>query len=306
MATRKRTVMVVDDSEIVLEVATASLEAAGYRVLTRSRPVGCVAMMLQEEPDLVLVDVTMPGVGGDTLVRCFGTAHPTSQSIVLLHSSLPEEVLQIKVRASGAHGYLRKTDNQVAFVREVDQWLRRAAIHGRSLAAPNSVPAVSGERMSAQSVVSSPAPPSFDYAAQRSGTHPKRASVVLLVDPDMLSLSQYRRDLQEDGLAFEFALSGGHAQRVLAGNNPPDVVVCNVELGTPSGLSVFESAVAVDPAWRHRFIFIAARDATEQLDRFRVHFPGPLLFQPVPLEELRRAIRSCLWRVDGGGSAAAC
>ena len=54
------TILVVDDSEVVLNVTRTLLEAVGYRVLTHSGPAGCVAVILQEKPDLVLIDVNMP------------------------------------------------------------------------------------------------------------------------------------------------------------------------------------------------------------------------------------------------------
>jgi response regulator RpfG family c-di-GMP phosphodiesterase len=40
-------------------------------------------MLLQEKPDLVLVDVRMPTVSGDTLVKLFSKASPKSGTILL-------------------------------------------------------------------------------------------------------------------------------------------------------------------------------------------------------------------------------
>lgn len=276
---RNKTIMVVDDSEIVLEVVRSSLEAAGYRVITRNRPVGCLALMLKEEPDLVLVDVSMPEVGGDTLVRCFGTAHPTSTSVVLLHSSLPEEALKEKARLSGAHGYIRKTSNHSAFVREVGQWLRRSS--GRSGADHR---ATSGTFESVGSVQPKAESPAV------SGTR-AAPNVVLLVDSDMLSLSQYRKQLQGEELTFEFALSSAHALGRLMGESPPDLVISNTTIGEASGAQLFERAVAHNPRWRGRFIFFGERSADDALE-MNSSFRGPVLYKPVHVEDLKNAIRS--------------
>jgi len=81
---RKPTIVVVDDCELTLASTAEALERAGYRVITRDRPAGCVAMMLQEKPDLVLLDVCMPTVSGDTLVKLFSKASPNSGTIILL------------------------------------------------------------------------------------------------------------------------------------------------------------------------------------------------------------------------------
>lgn len=292
---RRKTVMVVDDSDIVLEVVRTTLEAAGYRVLVQNSPAGCVALMLKEEPDLVLVDVSMPEVGGDTLVRCFGTAHPTSTSIVLLHSSLPEEALKAKVKASGAHGYIRKMNNQTAFVREVAYWLRHATLR-----------AVAEGRSSSGAYESQPRPvASEERFAMTSGARPAAPATVLLVDSDMLELSAYRRQLNSDDMSFEFALSGAHALGRIAGSNPPSVVVSNVVIGDVSGIEVYSRAVVMNRKWADRFVFFTNRGDDDVVAAFGATFTGPMLFQPFHIDDLKRAIRSCLWRNPGGHTAIA-
>src|SRR4051812_26882817 len=101
---KKPTIVVVDDCEVTLASTADTLERAGYRVITRDRPAGCVAMMLQEKPDLVLLDVCMPTVSGDTLVKLFSRASPNSGTIILLYSGLDEPLLRSKAKGAGAHG----------------------------------------------------------------------------------------------------------------------------------------------------------------------------------------------------------
>lgn len=293
-AGRKKTVMVVDDSDIVLEVVRTTLEAAGYRVLVQNSPVGCVALMLKEEPDLVLVDVSMPEVGGDTLVRCFGTAHPTSTSIVLLHSSLPEEALKAKVKASGAHGYIRKTNNQTAFVREVAYWMRHATL--RAVAEGRSTSSSYDSNRSSDT--------SMERFDTTSGSRLATPATVLLVDSDMLELSTFRRQLNSDDLSFEFALSGAHALGRLTGGDPPSVVVSNVVIGDISGMEIYSRAVAKNRKWADRFIFFTDRGDDDAVAAFGATFTGPMLFRPFHIDDLKRAIRSCLWRNPGGAAIA--
>jgi two-component system, OmpR family, response regulator len=129
---RKPTIVVVDDCEVSLAATAETLERAGYRVLTRDRPAGCVAMMLQEKPDLVLLDVCMPTVAGDTLVKLFSKASPNSGTIILLYSALDEPLLRSKAKGSGAHGYISKTNDSNALVRAVRRHLRPGSIEGRA------------------------------------------------------------------------------------------------------------------------------------------------------------------------------
>ena len=124
-ANQQRKILVIDDSEIVLEVTRAALESAGHRVVTHDRAAGCVALILQEKPDLVLMDVNMPHLSGDTIVGVLGKAQPRGDTVVLLHSSLSAEILRVKAEAVGAQGFLQKTGDLFALVREVNRWLKR-------------------------------------------------------------------------------------------------------------------------------------------------------------------------------------
>jgi CheY-like chemotaxis protein len=137
---RKPTIVVVDDCEVTLAAAAETLERAGYRVITRDRPAGCVAMMLQEKPDLVLLDVCMPTVAGDTLVKLFSKASPNSGTIILLYSALDEPLLRSKAKGSGAHGYIPKSNDTGALVRAVRRYLRPSTLEARVVLPSESEP----------------------------------------------------------------------------------------------------------------------------------------------------------------------
>jgi CheY-like chemotaxis protein len=126
-ANQQRKILVIDDSEIILEVTRAALESAGHRVVTHDRAAGCVALILQQKPDLVLMDVNMPHLSGDTIVGVLGKAQPTGDTVVLLHSSLSADILRVKAAAVGAQGFIQKSGDLFALVREVNRWLKRAA-----------------------------------------------------------------------------------------------------------------------------------------------------------------------------------
>jgi CheY-like chemotaxis protein len=297
--------MVVDDSEIVLDLTKTALENAGYVVLTHNRPAGCVAMILHEKPDLLLIDVNMPRLGGDTVVKLFGRAKPNSDTIVLLYSSLPVDALRAKAQASGAHGFIRKTEDTFDLVRQVNRWLKQgAASSGRMKAAPvvevTPEDAVqertSGTRRVAERL-------GIDSEQRVEALVPPRAvsgavaldlPTVLFVDDDMLALSAYRREVQSEGLSIEFALSGTQALRRIVSPNPPDLVVCDVLMPDPGGQQVYLRAIAANPSWTSRFIFITGAVAVQGVADFLASFGGPILYKPIEGEQLRSIIRQRL------------
>ena len=60
----KKRIMVVDDEESVLELLKAVLENDGYTVLTASDGEECLEKLKKTKPDLVLLDMMMPGMSG--------------------------------------------------------------------------------------------------------------------------------------------------------------------------------------------------------------------------------------------------
>src|SRR6185436_1914140 len=123
---RIQTILVIDDSDAVLDGCRATLERAGYRVITRNRPSGSITAILNEKPDLVLLDVNMPSLSGDAILKVLLKAHSFPETVVVLHSAMPLEKLRLKATASGAHGYVQKTDNANEFLRRIEYWIKRS------------------------------------------------------------------------------------------------------------------------------------------------------------------------------------
>ncbi len=64
-------VLLVDDNAIVREVVREALGAAGFEVVTVSSPFAFSAALLREQPDVALIDVSMPALSGPELVDFF-------------------------------------------------------------------------------------------------------------------------------------------------------------------------------------------------------------------------------------------
>jgi CheY-like chemotaxis protein len=302
------TILVVDDSEVVLTVTKTLLEAQGYRVLTHSGPAGCVAMILQEKPDLLLIDVNMPKLGGETIVKLFGKAQPNSETIILLFSTLPADQLEQRARASGAHGFIRKTEDTFELVRQVNRWLR-AKDPGSGVKRPQSteltavaIPPASGPRVRTGKTARPPA--KHDLRETRTSGRVRAASVVLFIDDDMTALSAYRRDVQGEAYRADFALSAAHALRHIDSETPPGVVVARLE---PSGIDIYERALALDADWKNYFVFVVGSQRSSRASAFLENFRGPVLHHPIGADPLRRAIRRLLTvsapsneRISGG------
>jgi CheY-like chemotaxis protein len=281
-------------------------------------------MMLQEKPDLVLLDVCMPTVSGDTLVKLFSKASPNSGTIILLYSALDEPLLRSKAKGSGAHGYITKTGDNAALLRAMRRWLRPSVVDLRiprvaevpaSEKAPESSQSSVMQRVSARPLASHTSA-AFRRAVEQpassrmrdleirttasgemrrtSGSFQLGGPTVLFVDDDMMVLSGYRRQLLGQPFEFDFALSGNQALRLLLSPTPPSIIVSDLLMPEPNGRELLRRALDTDPSWGRRFVIVTAlslHDAKSQLDS---RFSGALLRKPVETDVLSAAIRGSL------------
>lgn len=62
-------VLIVDDEEDVLEVLNKRLTAEGYTVIQSSNGIDAITQARREKPDLILLDVMMPGMDGSKVAQ---------------------------------------------------------------------------------------------------------------------------------------------------------------------------------------------------------------------------------------------
>ncbi len=100
-------VLVVDDAPLFQAGLAAALENAGYEVVGRADDaMAGLSMAKQQQPELVILDVMMPGISGTEIVDKLLEAAPGCR-VVLLTASESEEDLLAAIKA-GAMGYIVK------------------------------------------------------------------------------------------------------------------------------------------------------------------------------------------------------
>ena len=100
-------VFIVDDHRLFLSGVRAELGEAFEIVGEAADVETAVRAIGATQPDVVLVDVHMPGGGGAAVVEAVGRAHPDVRFLALSASDAAEDV--IAVIRSGARGYVTKT-----------------------------------------------------------------------------------------------------------------------------------------------------------------------------------------------------
>lgn len=118
-----KTVMVVDDDPHILDVICFALEKADMRPIRVSDGADAVTMAASDPPDLVVLDVMMPGLDGLETCR---QLRRTSDVPILFLSSRDEEVDRIIGLEIGGDDYVTKPFSPRELVARINVILRRA------------------------------------------------------------------------------------------------------------------------------------------------------------------------------------
>ena len=107
-STARKTVLVVDDHRPLRALCRASLEAAGFQVLEACDGSEALASIRAESPDLILLDIMMPGISGWEVTAALLADRSTDQIPIVFISARSELSDRIRAFELGAQGYLMK------------------------------------------------------------------------------------------------------------------------------------------------------------------------------------------------------
>jgi two-component system KDP operon response regulator KdpE len=117
------TVLIADDDPSLLEVVSVVLHASGYEVETTASTAETLNRWPRSRPDLVIVDLHMPGDGME-LVRAISKS--TSIPVIVLSADHQEEV-KVAALDAGAEDYITKPFTAAELLARVRVALRRVA-----------------------------------------------------------------------------------------------------------------------------------------------------------------------------------
>jgi CheY-like chemotaxis protein len=115
-------VVVVDDDEAMLRMISRMLTARGHEVHAAETPYGISAVVQQQQPDAVLLDIMMPGLSGVSLVQLIDKLDLKQKPALVLYSAMPEDQLRRAAQGVGAR-YVAKTRGPSAIVAELERAL---------------------------------------------------------------------------------------------------------------------------------------------------------------------------------------
>jgi signal transduction histidine kinase/DNA-binding response OmpR family regulator len=132
MPERKHTVVAIDDDPLAIELARASLEPAGWTVFGAATGREGLALIREQQPSVVLLDLLMPGMDGFEVVEAL-RADPGTRSIPVVILTSKSMTRQDKERLQGRITYVaRKAEFDLSGLAGLLRW----ASTGRRSPAP--------------------------------------------------------------------------------------------------------------------------------------------------------------------------
>lgn len=118
--------MLADDEPDILEILKYNLVREGYQVITAENGDEAIVKAQQTQPDLVVLDMMMPGKTGMQVCEILRAQPQFKDTLIMFLTALSDEATQIKGLTTGADDYVSKPVSPNVFITKVQSLLRRA------------------------------------------------------------------------------------------------------------------------------------------------------------------------------------
>lgn len=119
------TALVVEDSMTEMQILVQCLQLSGIQVLAAQTGEEAIAAIGKQKPDVVVLDVVLPGCSGFEVCRELKSQPETSNIPIIICSTKGGQMDRFWGMKQGADAYLTKPINQDELVRTVKQLINR-------------------------------------------------------------------------------------------------------------------------------------------------------------------------------------
>lgn len=121
----QHTILIVEDNPGHAKLAAALLEKTGYAVLHAGTAEEGMQLAREQQPDLILMDIQLPGLDGLAATRRLKNDPATRAIPVILLTSFSAEYPESEAHANGADGFIAKPYHYKDFLATVSSVLAR-------------------------------------------------------------------------------------------------------------------------------------------------------------------------------------
>lgn len=125
-----KTVLIVDDEAPIREMIAVALQMAGYQCLEADNAQTAHALIVDHQPDIILLDWMMPEISGLELARRLKREPMNADIPIIMLTARGEEDNKIQGLEAGADDYITKPFSPRELIARLKAVLRRTAIAG--------------------------------------------------------------------------------------------------------------------------------------------------------------------------------
>lgn len=122
-------ILIVDDEEDILTMLRYNLEKAGYEVCTAVDGQQAIAMVYSFRPNLILLDIMMPGMDGIEVCQHIRTIPEFNEILIVFLTARSESYTHITALDSGGDDYINKPIKPNVLNSRIQAILRRANLN---------------------------------------------------------------------------------------------------------------------------------------------------------------------------------
>jgi len=118
-------ILIIDDEEDIRDILKYNLEKEGFKVAVANNGIQGIEMVAIHKPDLIILDVMMPGIDGIEVCELIRSNPENEKVIICLLTARNEDYSQIAGLDSGADDYVSKPVKPKVLVSRINALLRR-------------------------------------------------------------------------------------------------------------------------------------------------------------------------------------
>ena len=126
----KRTILIIEDNEQNLYLATFLLEQNGFQVVAASNGPEGVELAGRVQPDLIILDIQLPQMDGYAVARALRQNPVLKDVPIVAVTSYAMVGDRERTLAAGCNGYIEKPINPDTFRDEIEKFLKAQAAGG--------------------------------------------------------------------------------------------------------------------------------------------------------------------------------
>lgn len=122
---KNRTILIADDEPDILEIIGFNLEAEGYHIIEANNGNEALALAKLHKPDLIILDVMMPGKTGFDVCRILRNLPEFKETIIIFLTAMNDESTEIRGLETGGDDYINKPISPKILITRINTLFRR-------------------------------------------------------------------------------------------------------------------------------------------------------------------------------------